>query len=68
MSIICLAYCIAYIFCIFSRFIMFIICVIYVHILCYVILCYAMVGCCAVSCPKNFSAQSDSVFFCASDK
>ena len=43
---------------------MFIICVIYVqstYMLCYVILCYAMVGCCAVSCLKNFSAQSDSV-------
>ena len=38
--------------------------------LCYVILCllcYAMVGCCAVPCPKNFSAQSDPVAFCASD-
>src|SRR4029434_883173 len=38
--------------------------------LCYVILfllCYAMVGCCAVPCPKNFSAQSDPVSFCASD-
>ena len=49
---------------------MFIICVIYVqstYMLCYVILCYAMVGCCAVSCLKNFSAQSDSVLFCASD-
>ena len=30
--------------------------------LCY--LCYAMVVCCTVSCPKNFSAQSDSVFLC----
>src|SRR4029434_6126639 len=38
--------------------------------LCYVILCllcYAMVGCCVVPCPKNFSAQSDPVSFCASD-
>ena len=38
--------------------------------LCYVILfllCYAMVGCCAVPCPKNISAQSDPVSFCASD-
>src|SRR4029434_1415794 len=38
--------------------------------LCYVILCllcYAMVGWCAVPCPKNFSAQSDPVSFCASD-
>ena len=38
--------------------------------LCYVILCllcYAMVGCCAVPCPKNFSAQSDPVSLCASD-
>src|SRR4029434_10448092 len=39
--------------------------------LCYVILCllcYAMVGCCAVLCPKNFSVtQSDPVSFCASD-
>ena len=37
---------------------------------CYVILCllcYAIVGCCAVPCPKNFSAQSDPVLFCASD-
>ena len=38
---------------------------------CYVILCllcYAMVGCCVVPCPKNFSAQSDPVLsFCASD-
>ena len=35
---------------------------------CYVILCliYVMVGCCAVPCPKNFSAQSDPVSFCAS--
>ena len=33
----------------------------------YVIICYAMVGCCAVSCPKNFSDQSDPVSFCASD-
>src|SRR4029434_9956178 len=31
------------------------------------LLCYAMVGCCAVPCPKNFSAQSDPVSFCASD-
>ena len=29
-------------------------------------LCYVMVGCCAVPCPKNFSAQSDPVSFCAS--
>src|SRR4029434_7143250 len=29
--------------------------------------CYVMVGCCAVPCPKNFSAQSDPVLFCASD-
>src|SRR4029434_3382720 len=38
--------------------------------LCYVILCllcYAMVGCCVVPCPKNFSTQSDPVSFCASD-
>ena len=38
--------------------------------LCYVILwllCYAMVGCCVVPCPKNFSAQSDPVSLCASD-
>src|SRR4029434_4321575 len=38
--------------------------------LCYSILCllcYAMVGCCVVPCPKNFSAQSDPVSFCASD-
>ena len=34
---------------------------------CYVILCYVMVGCCAVPCLKNFSAQSDPVSFCASD-
>src|SRR4029434_199103 len=37
---------------------------------CYVILCllcYAMVGCCVVPCPKNFSAESDPVSFCASD-
>ena len=49
---------------------MFIICVIYVqstYMLCYVILSYVMLGCCAVSCLKNFSAQSDSVLFCASD-
>ena len=26
-----------------------------------------MLGCCAVSCYKNFSAQSDPVLFCASD-
>ena len=36
-------------------------------ILCYTMLCYGMVGCCAVPCPKNFSAQSDAVSFCASD-
>ena len=38
--------------------------------LCYIILCllsYVMVGCCAVPCPKSFSAQSDPVSFCASD-
>src|SRR4029434_10119098 len=38
--------------------------------LCYVILCllcYAIMGCCVVPCPKNFSAQSDPVSFCASD-
>src|SRR4029434_9287781 len=29
--------------------------------------CHVMVGCCAVPCPKNFSAQSDPVSFCASD-
>ena len=49
---------------------MFFICVIYVqstYMLWYVMLYYAMVGCCAVSCLKNFSAQSDSVLFCASD-
>src|SRR4029434_3778630 len=34
---------------------------------CYVMLYYVMVGCCAVPCPKNFSAQSDPVSFCASD-
>ena len=32
-----------------------------------VFICYVMIGCCAVSCHKNFSAQSDSVLFCASD-
>ena len=30
-------------------------------------ICYVMLGCCAVSGHKNFSAQSDSVLFCASD-
>ena len=33
----------------------------------YVMLFYVMLGCCAVSCLKNFSAQSDSVLFYASD-
>ena len=32
--------------------------------LCYIV-CDVMLGCCAV--PKNFSAQSDPVSFCASD-
>ncbi len=32
-----------------------------------VFICYVMLGCCAASCHKNFSAQSDSVLFCASD-
>src|SRR4029434_6275640 len=38
--------------------------------LCYVILCllcYVMVDCSVVPCPKNFSAQSDPMSFCASD-
>ena len=32
----------------------------------YVMLCYVMVGCWAVPCLKNFSAQSDPVLFWAS--
>ena len=32
-----------------------------------VFISYVMLGCCAVSGHKNFSAQSDSVLFCASD-
>ena len=32
-----------------------------------VFICYVMLGCCAVSCLNNFSAQSDSLLFCASD-
>src|SRR4029434_1221347 len=66
-SIICIG--IVYLSCIFSKFIICLLHVIYVqstYMLCYVILCYAMVGSCAVSCLKNFSAQSDSVLFCAS--
>ena len=43
---------------------MLIICVIYV--LSTNMLCYVRLGCCAVSCLKTFSAQSD--LFCASDK
>src|SRR4029434_522436 len=35
--------------------------------LCYTVLCYVMLGCSAVPCPKNVSAQSDPVSFCASD-
>src|SRR4029434_10516514 len=34
---------------------------------CYVMLCYIMVGFWAAPCPKNVSAQSDPVSFCASD-
>src|SRR4029434_4544286 len=34
---------------------------------CYTTVCYVIVGCCAVPCPKNFSAQSDPVLLCASD-
>ena len=30
-------------------------------------LCHGMPSCFALSCPKNFSAQSDPVLFCASD-
>ena len=35
--------------------------------LCSEYLCYVMPGCFALSCPKNFSAQTDPVLFCASD-
>ena len=65
MCIICLADCIVYLFCIFSRFIIYVIYVQSTYMLCYVILCYAMVGCWAMSCPKNLSAQP--VFFCSSE-
>ena len=45
---------------------MFIVCRIYVESI--YMLCYVMLGCSVVSFHKNFSAQSDSVLFCASDK
>ena len=32
-----------------------------------VLICYVMPGCFALSCPKNFSAQSDPELFSASD-
>ena len=32
-----------------------------------VLICYVMPGCFALCCPKNFSAQSEPVLFCASD-
>ena len=32
-----------------------------------VLICYVMPGCFALSRPKNFSAQSDPLLFCASD-
>ena len=35
--------------------------------LCSEYLCYVMPGCFALSCPKNFRAQSDLVLFCAPD-
>ena len=33
----------------------------------FVLICYLMLSCFALSCPKNFSAQSDLVLFCAPD-
>ena len=56
-----LLYCL--LFCIFKTFI-----ILYVSLyLCSEYLCHVIPGCFALSCPKNFSAQSDPVLFSASD-
>ena len=73
-----LVYCIGYyiLFCIFRRFIIFELIIdvtyvlsTYIGKMCpnFWLVLYVMPGCFALSCPKNFSVQSDLVLFCASD-